>query len=293
LGSNEAIQVKQMLDEFERMHLLRPSLTTPGAVRAPDPGAMLLRALTRFTDQLQRDTKVIAGATESVVRYGMGFDNSHALEIVIGHDAIVNRIPGIIMRASSRVDSMLPTVPDAGVLRSALEEDLGEASADQALMRAIYPAEARRHHHVIEYAAAVSQHGDQIRCHTFTPARILLNDQGEAVITDGTRSNTTVGVVIRESLIANLLADVFEELWEQSDPLTGPHVDGGNRPKGRDLKVLKLLARGKTDEEVARHLGIAPRTVRREIDRLEERTGARSRLELGVLAERYGWLNRV
>ena len=53
--------------------------------------------------------------------------------------------------------------------------------------------------------------------------------------------------------------------------------------------VLRLLAQGHTDEAVAARLGLSVRTVRRVVKDMLDRTGARSRFELGVRASAQGW----
>ncbi|WP_139827727.1 helix-turn-helix domain-containing protein [Nesterenkonia sp. PF2B19] len=50
------------------------------------------------------------------------------------------------------------------------------------------------------------------------------------------------------------------------------------------------MASGLTDEHMARELGISRRTLSRRVQDLLERTGARTRFQLGVQAARRGWL---
>jgi DNA-binding NarL/FixJ family response regulator len=50
--------------------------------------------------------------------------------------------------------------------------------------------------------------------------------------------------------------------------------------KGRDLEVLRLVVRGKTDNEIALALYVSPRTVQNTLARIRERTGLRRRSEL-------------
>lgn len=57
-----------------------------------------------------------------------------------------------------------------------------------------------------------------------------------------------------------------------------------------DRVVLTHLARGNTDEAVARALGVSVRHLRRRIARLFAQLGATSRFEAGVEAARRGWV---
>jgi DNA-binding NarL/FixJ family response regulator len=56
----------------------------------------------------------------------------------------------------------------------------------------------------------------------------------------------------------------------------------------RELEVLRLLAEGKTQQDIASDLFISPHTVATHIQRLLEKLGARSRAEAVALAYRLG-----
>ncbi|WP_197700802.1 response regulator transcription factor [Micromonospora purpureochromogenes] len=56
------------------------------------------------------------------------------------------------------------------------------------------------------------------------------------------------------------------------------------------VQILGLLAQGLTDAAVARQLHIGQRTVERRIAALMARHGIHSRIQLGVLAARRGWI---
>jgi DNA-binding NarL/FixJ family response regulator len=50
--------------------------------------------------------------------------------------------------------------------------------------------------------------------------------------------------------------------------------------------MLRLVAAGKTDKEIAHHLGSAPRTVRSHLERICNSLGVNSRTELAAQAVR-------
>lgn len=50
--------------------------------------------------------------------------------------------------------------------------------------------------------------------------------------------------------------------------------------QGRELQVLRLVAQGKTDEEIGKELFISTRTVQSHLERIRDRTGLRRRAEL-------------
>jgi len=79
--------------------------------------------------------------------------------------------------------------------------------------------------------------------------------------------------VFRGETMAGALRDLFEHRWAQSTPWGGAN--------GTVDDVLRLLATGRSDEEVAEALGVSLRTVRRRVAEAMAEYGASSRFELG------------
>jgi len=65
---------------------------------------------------------------------------------------------------------------------------------------------------------------------------------------------------------------------------------GSPRATPREREILRLVAEGCTDREVAERLGISPHTVATHLKRLRERAGCRSRAALVRRAAHEGWL---
>jgi len=60
----------------------------------------------------------------------------------------------------------------------------------------------------------------------------------------------------------------------------------------RELEVLRLTARGLTNQEIARALGIGLRTVQAHLGHIYAKIGCRSRTEAVVVALRQGWIRQ-
>jgi DNA-binding NarL/FixJ family response regulator len=54
--------------------------------------------------------------------------------------------------------------------------------------------------------------------------------------------------------------------------------------------VIRLLAQGLNDYQVAHRLGISIVTVRRRVQRFSKRIGARTRIQAMAFAVRWGWV---
>jgi len=60
-------------------------------------------------------------------------------------------------------------------------------------------------------------------------------------------------------------------------------------PTTRQSTILRLLASGATDQEIAAKIGISETTVRRDVSRLAVANGAPARITAGALFEALGW----
>jgi two-component system NarL family response regulator len=63
-------------------------------------------------------------------------------------------------------------------------------------------------------------------------------------------------------------------------------------PTPREIEVLKLLASGMANKEIADQLGVAPATVKSHVTSLMQKLGASSRTEAATMGRAKGWLRR-
>ena len=62
----------------------------------------------------------------------------------------------------------------------------------------------------------------------------------------------------------------------------------GEKLTTREKEVLSCLLKGESNKEIARDLGLSPNTIRNQLQRLQERFGARNRVQLALLARDSG-----
>ncbi|MFI6298510.1 hypothetical protein ACIBEJ_43445 [Nonomuraea sp. NPDC050790] len=86
--------------------------------------------------------------------------------------------------------------------------------------------------------------------------------------------------------VAQFFLDLFNHLWETATPLEG--IEAGYADVADDLQqsIAALMAKGYTDEVVARKLGMSVRSCRRHIATLMRDLDATSRFQAGVQAAR-------
>ncbi len=178
--------------------------------------------------------------------------------------------------------------PDAWLLprESAISVVVGRAVASGRLSRAIYPLRAL--HEAPDVLQARARQGEQVRVIDEMPTRMLVIRGTHAILTEPLGFADEPRLLVRQSAIVGALTLLFEAYWDQATAL--PDLDT-RRPRV-DLRgsLLRQLAAGAKDEQIARTLGLSLRTVRRRVADLMIELGADTRFQAGVEAARRGWL---
>lgn len=152
--------------------------------------------------------------------------------------------------------------------------------------RAIYPVRVLREApEVVRARAAV---GEEIRVLPEVPTRMFVIGTTHAVLPEPLGFVDEPRTLVRQQGLVEALALLFEMMWERAS--TVPELE--QRDPRLDLRrfLLRQLATGAHDEQIARTLGLSLRTVRRRVAALMSELGADSRFQAGVEAVRRGWL---
>ncbi|MEE1929556.1 helix-turn-helix transcriptional regulator [Streptomyces sp. TRM 70351] len=114
------------------------------------------------------------------------------------------------------------------------------------------------------------------------------------------RGGVHVVLVVRPGALLTALRALFGLLWERALPLqppgparsaAAPPASGGAyRPGPAERRILAMLVAGVPDSQIIRELGVSRRTFFRRMERLMTHTGATSRFQLALHAQRRGWL---
>jgi DNA-binding NarL/FixJ family response regulator len=105
-------------------------------------------------------------------------------------------------------------------------------------------------------------------------AGFLLKDSGPALLVEAVRAAVSGDALISPSITVRLL--------EHLSPPAPSGDDGGLSP--RELDVVKLVARGLTNAEIARQLFISVGTVKTHLGSVLTKLGARNRVEIAAWA---------
>jgi transcription initiation factor IIE alpha subunit len=135
--------------------------------------------------------------------------------------------------------------------------------------------------------------GATVRTACRVPRNAVVVDRSLSVLLGtGEDDDLTASRVCDEELVG-FLNDMFEHLWDLALPLH--RVDIGYADVTGDLHrtIASLMAKGFTDEVLARRLGMSVRTCRRHIADLMRTLGAVSRFQAGFCAADQGLLREA
>jgi DNA-binding CsgD family transcriptional regulator len=135
---------------------------------------------------------------------------------------------------------------------------------------------------------ARARQGEQVRVIDEMPTRMLVIQGTHVVLPEPLGFADEPRLLVRQPALVGAMELLFEAYWDQASPV--PDLDV-RRPRV-DLRgnLLRQLAAGAKDEQIARTLGLSLRTVRRRVAELLIELGVDTRFQAGVEAVRRGWL---
>lgn len=178
-----------------------------------------------------------------------------------------------------------PTMAAPEVLKSAVEQD-AEMLRRGVVFRDLYTHTARRYHQTFQYLKSMTELGAEIRTASIIPSRMVLIDRSFALVPAPTVGASAA--LVRDQAIVDYLHLIFEFLWERGQDFAAGQDKDDYVPYEIQTAILHELAEGRTDEAIARRLGISSRTLRRHLAQLFEDLGVETRFQLGITAVRRG-----
>ncbi|MBC3839348.1 LuxR family transcriptional regulator [Streptacidiphilus sp. 4-A2] len=163
------------------------------------------------------------------------------------------------------------------------------ALAGGARLRILYPERARNSQGVREHARRTVAEGASVRTVAAPPPNMFIFDRRLVLLPMDQGDRSKGSALIGDDSVVSALRHSFDQAWRAAEPLGEP-ADQEPELSDTELRLLRLLAGGCTDERAGRQLGMSLRSVRRMTARLMERLEAVSRFEAGCKAVHRGWL---
>ncbi|WP_254068990.1 response regulator transcription factor [Streptomyces sp. TM32] len=114
----------------------------------------------------------------------------------------------------------------------------------------------------------------------------LLKDAGPGLLVEAVRAAARGDALVSPSVTLRLL----ERLGQHPEPPSGTEA-GGHRAgplTGRELDVARLVARGRTNQEICQELYVSLGTVKTHLGSIQTKLGARNRVEIAAWAWETG-----
>lgn len=289
-------EAHQLLDNLRKLELLVPTWTNPGAEHAVHPRVGLTGLAERRRSELNRLLGELREAEASAEVVAEQYNDlltarsSGDVEILKGRANASRRIEELGLKAKDTFWGLVPTHIDDSLHPVELSPDV--PLIERGLkMRTVYLQSMTSSKQAMEYAAAMHRLGCEVRATPTLPMRLLILDQEMAIVPMDPNSPTAGAVIHRSPAVVAVALALFDAYWSRATELFDPDDRDDDAPlTPHEAEVLRLLAGGAKDEQVARLLGISLRTARRITANLSERLDAASRFELGVAAAKRGWV---
>lgn len=290
------VELSAVLDRLMQLRLIQSSVAHTGAYEAvsPDLAAAELvarteeqaKTLLRQSESLRRELGGLAPLYREARRRRLAVSGS---EVVTDSVEVRKRLQEIALSAQQTVLAAHPTMGGPEALAAGLALD--RALLDRGVSyRSIFPHTALRQQHGRDHIRALRSLGAHIRTAPIIPARLLIVDAEVAIIPLPPEMGPGAALV-RDVPVIAFLTGIFEHTWERA-AATEDDEAPGYLFEEVELAILAELAQGRTDELIARRLGISTRTLRRYLTSLAERLGTETRFQMGMAAFAAGLVGR-
>ncbi|WP_309112061.1 LuxR C-terminal-related transcriptional regulator [Saccharothrix sp.] len=128
--------------------------------------------------------------------------------------------------------------------------------------------------------------GAQIRTRSRLPRAAVVFDESLAILLDfpAAPGGHPTARRVRDRDVVRFVVDTFNQHWDDATPFSAAAPGYADAVDDLHRSIARLMARGLTDDGVARHLGMSVRTCRRHIASLLQNLNAVSRFQAGVRA---------
>ena len=284
-------RVARMLLEAltERGLAARSGALTDRYVASPPSVALGALLLTR-QQELRSAEHEITALTNAYRDRASGRSALDVVDVVLGANAVAQRFHQLQAGAQEEVLAFVLPAVEVVPGNENVEEDRAASRGVQyriLLERAVLDLPGSR-----EVMDHVMGRGEQVRVAAKLPSRLLVADRAIALVPlrAAGSSDEPSALLVHASPLLDLLVGLFDAHWRTAVPLLPTGADPVPDVSTLDRRVLALLTAGLTDEAMAKHLGLSLRTVQRRVRVLMDEAGVQTRFQLGVQADRRGWL---
>lgn len=288
--------VRATLDRLSEMTLVRPASGNARRMHAVRPHLAMEILLAQKEAELAAHQQQLEESRAVAVKLISEFTNRGSeppagdVEHLRGLDHIRDHLAVMNKTVKSELMTFAPggsqTPENMRSSRPLTQELLAQGVA----IRTIYLLSLRNDQATMAHAEWLTSVGAEVRAVPTLPNRMIIADSRVAIIAVDSEDTADGAIVIRTPGVVSTLCSLFEMMWQAAEPLSS--LAGGRSSSekltAQQREALRLLARGATDETIAKRLGVSPRTARRISTALIAHLNARSRFQAGVHAAQRG-----
>jgi sugar-specific transcriptional regulator TrmB len=285
-------EVVVALDELEQLKLVcRPD--SPSHYAASPPSIALGAMVAERQLSLQEAQRQVDALTDVYRSASEREGSTETLDVIRGEEALISATARLMAGARSTIQSFAPT--SLVTTWSHYRPTSTRLSADNVHNRTVLERGLATHQSLTGGLGAALGGTIEIRFVPRLASRLLIVDSEVGIIPlrHGT-GDFEASLVVRSSGMLQLLQALFDRTWKSAAPLIRNDDQSVSiretELEPTDLALLRLLNLGLTDAVVAKQLKMSLRTIQRRVALLMEFADVHSRLQLGVVAVRRGWL---
>ncbi|MEU8216060.1 helix-turn-helix transcriptional regulator [Micromonospora sp. WMMD964] len=285
--------VRTALDELTRASLVRPARHDPQELLPVSPEVGLAWLLTKAEAHVDYKVKQIDHARAAMLALAAEQNAGRVQETIIrldGVDAVRERLVGLGTSAQQEYLVLAPGGFEMWEPGATAGEIVGDAVGRGVRVRAVWQDCVLRSPAAAEVARWLAERGGEVRAMPVLPQPLLIVDGHVALMPMDPDEAGRGAIEVRSPGVVTLAIALFREMWTAA---VAPECAASLSQDGVSLteqQILRMLAAGQTDENIARKLGVSLRTVRRIMAQLMVRLGARSRFQAGTNAAKRGWI---
>ncbi|MFP3987355.1 LuxR C-terminal-related transcriptional regulator [Streptomyces sp. E11-3] len=282
------------LEQLEKLDLLRPFGDGLGQLVDPRLGlqSLLLQQISEIDARVKafdEDRTAVLGLIDQYTDLPSGCGEPGS-SFVAGREAVTERLRELAGAADTEWLAFIPGgAPSVSWLETALSlvrqvQDRGVTT------RTVFTDSIRTDTREALQSAWQEELGCRVRTVPSLPVHMLVADRSVALLpADPNDPWRSVMQISTPGALAAITA-LFEGVWDSALPLGTSTQPDEHELTSRERELLRLLARGLTDDVIRRRLGVSLRTVRRIVADLCTRLQAESRFEAGYQAAKRGWI---
>lgn len=290
----KAVGVDAELGERGRRRLYELGLVqvTDGVLEPVEPDTALVRTMDSYhaiAAEQVRNATALQQLTQSLMAVYRPAVASEGSEVKVEYisDSRRKESAMIALAATARtaVESMHPgPMPPLQVLEKSLGRDTIMVHRGVRL-RTIYPQAVSRNPRYSRYLDRLTEIGAEVRLIDHAPCDLVIHDQQSACVPADPADPPGSMLLVRGSALIKAYSAIYDDFWLRAVPYQPGHPPPDHAKTEltpQERVVIRLMAGGLSDDQIARRMSVHRRTVQRAVAKLMDRLQASSRFEAGL-----------